>query len=216
MRRVILESPFAGKTPEETKRNVFYARACVRDCLMRGDAPFASHLLYTQPGVLRDDVPSERGMGMRAGLSWTPAAEAVVVYTDRGISSGMRAGIGRAENAKIPVEYRKLPHWVEVEPDDAQPAHVCMSFDARGGEAAGKEGNAIPEIVPHELADLLLAAGVDITPSELTKKIATIEEANLVARWARTTHAVRCGENVVIPKLPHHLSELLGQAEENS
>ena len=41
-----------------------YARACVADCLRRGEAPIASHLLYTQPGVLDDDVPEERAQGI--------------------------------------------------------------------------------------------------------------------------------------------------------
>ena len=57
MRRVMLESrPYNG----DTDRNVRYARACVRDSLLRGEAPIASHLLYTQPGVLRDNVAGER------------------------------------------------------------------------------------------------------------------------------------------------------------
>lgn len=45
MRLVILESPYAGNI----EKNVAYARACVRDSLSRGEAPIASHLLYTQP-----------------------------------------------------------------------------------------------------------------------------------------------------------------------
>ena len=48
--------------------NIDYARACVADCLRRGDSAIASHLLYTQPGVLRDDVPGERELGIAAGL----------------------------------------------------------------------------------------------------------------------------------------------------
>jgi hypothetical protein len=65
MRRVILESPFAG----DVERNVRYARACVRDSLLRGEAPIASHLLYTQPGVLNDDIEAERQHGIDAGLA---------------------------------------------------------------------------------------------------------------------------------------------------
>ena len=61
MRRVILESPYAGSVEE----NVAYARAAVRDSLLRGESPIASHLLYTQPGILRDDVPDERRAGDR-------------------------------------------------------------------------------------------------------------------------------------------------------
>ena len=36
MIRIILESPYAGKVD----RNKMYARLCMRDCLMRGEAPF--------------------------------------------------------------------------------------------------------------------------------------------------------------------------------
>lgn len=104
MRRVILESPFAG----DVEANIAYARACVRDSLSRGEAPIASHLLYTQPGILNDDVPEERQWGIDAGLIWRTVAEASVVYTDRGISGGMKYGIKAAEGAGIPVEYRSL------------------------------------------------------------------------------------------------------------
>ena len=59
MRRVIVESPYAGNV----EGNIEYARACVRDSLARGEAPIASHLLYTQCGVLRDELATERAMG---------------------------------------------------------------------------------------------------------------------------------------------------------
>lgn len=104
MKRVILESPYAG----DIEANVTYARACVRDSLSRGEAPIASHLLYTQPGVLRDEVADERQWGIDAGLAWSAQAEATVVYTDRGVSDGMKYGIANAEKAGRPVEYRKL------------------------------------------------------------------------------------------------------------
>ena len=104
MKRVIVESPYAG----DIEANVAYARACLRDCLARGEAPFACHLLYTQPGVLRDAVPGERQQGMDAGWAWYPAADACVVYTDRGISPGMQDGIARAQAAGKPVEFRAL------------------------------------------------------------------------------------------------------------
>lgn len=105
MRRVIVESPYAG----EIEANIEYARACVRDALSRGEAPIASHLLYTQPGILRDEDPSERQWGIDAGLAWGSVAEATVVYTDRGISRGMKYGIENAERAGRPVEMRSLP-----------------------------------------------------------------------------------------------------------
>lgn len=105
MRRVILESPYAG----DIEANVAYARACLGDCLARGEAPIASHLLYTQPGVLRDEISGERAKGIKAGHAWMSAADAVVVYTDRGISEGMKDGIARALSEGRPIEYRVLP-----------------------------------------------------------------------------------------------------------
>ena len=112
MKLVIIESPYAG----DVEANVEYARRCVRDSLARGEAPIASHLLYTQPGVLDDDIPAERQWGIDAGLAWRRVAEKTVVYTDRGISRGMEYGIAAAEDAGIPVEYR-LCEWVQPEPD---------------------------------------------------------------------------------------------------
>jgi hypothetical protein len=102
MRLVILESPYAG----DVEANTEYARACMLDCLKRGDAPFASHLLYTQ--VLDDDIAEERRLGIEAGLDWGRVAEATVVYMDRGVSSGMILGVHCAEVQNRPVEYRTL------------------------------------------------------------------------------------------------------------
>lgn len=88
-----------------------YARAAMRDCLLRGEAPYASHLLYTQPGVLNDDDPEERAQGIEAGLEWGFAADKTVVYTDLGISEGMQQGIDRAKAERRTIEYRKLEGW---------------------------------------------------------------------------------------------------------
>lgn len=102
--RVVLESPYSG----DVSFNVAYARRALRDSLLRGEWPIASHLLHTQPGVLRDDVPNERQMGMFAGWAWIDVADKLVVYTDYGISRGMELGIKQAEVQNIPVEYRKI------------------------------------------------------------------------------------------------------------
>lgn len=102
MRVVIIESPYAG----DVEANVAYARKAVRDSLLRGEAPIASHLLYTQDGVLDDNVPAERQQGIDAGLAWRKVAEASVVYADRGISRGMEYGIEKAKSSGIPVEVR--------------------------------------------------------------------------------------------------------------
>lgn len=103
-RLVVVESPYAG----DVDANVEYARRCVRDCLARGEAPIASHLLYTQPGILDDEIPEERRKGIDAGLAWLRCADASVVYTDRGVSRGMEYGIEAARAAGIPVEFRSV------------------------------------------------------------------------------------------------------------
>lgn len=111
MRLVILESPYGNPDPAVVEENVRYARACMADCLRRGEAPYASHLLYTQPGVLDDNVPEERTLGIEAGLAWGECAEATVVYMDRGVTVGMKKGVDRAIAARRPVEYRELSGW---------------------------------------------------------------------------------------------------------
>lgn len=107
-RLVVLESPYKGNTSEELERNISYARDCMRDCFLRGDYPFASHLLYTQPGILDDNDSEERKLGIEAGLAWVTHAEATVVYTDLGLSGGMKFGIARAEKEGRPIEYRTI------------------------------------------------------------------------------------------------------------
>jgi hypothetical protein len=104
MKRVILESPYAG----DVDSNIEYARKAMRDSLLRGEAPMASHLLYTQPFVLDDNDANERQLGIDAGLMWGPVAEATVVYADRGVSRGMKFGMDRAVSEGRPVEMRYI------------------------------------------------------------------------------------------------------------
>lgn len=104
MKLVILESPYAG----DVDRNIKYARACLRDSLKRGEAPIASHLLYTQEGVLDDHLPEERELGISAGLAWKDVAELHVFYIDHGYSSGMKAALEIAKQGFIPIEERRI------------------------------------------------------------------------------------------------------------
>lgn len=101
-RLVIIESPYAG----DVERNVAYALRCLKDSLMRGEAPIASHLLYTQ--VLDDRDPKQRSIGIEAGLAWRRVADASIVYEDYGISPGMAYGVALATERGVPVEYRKI------------------------------------------------------------------------------------------------------------
>lgn len=104
MKKVIIESPFAG----DIETHIAYARRAMRDSLLRNEAPLASHLLYTQPDVLNDHEPEERIRGIEAGLSWGQLATATIVYSDYGISAGMKYGIERAQQENRPIEYRTI------------------------------------------------------------------------------------------------------------
>jgi|SRR5579875_243272 len=104
---VIVESPYAG----DIERNMAYARAAMRDCLTRGEAPLASHVLYAHSGVLDDLDPVQRQSGIDAGLAWGRAAHLTAVYVDLGISRGMEEGIAAAHAAGCEVVFRSLPAW---------------------------------------------------------------------------------------------------------
>jgi hypothetical protein len=110
MRRVVIESPFkAGDFHYMFKEvHLAYLRRCLKDCFDRGEAPFASHGLYTQPGVLDDSIPAEREKGIEAGLIWAQLSEATIVYTDYGVTDGMDRGIHRASTEGRIIEYRSI------------------------------------------------------------------------------------------------------------
>ncbi|AUR90681.1 hypothetical protein NVP1149O_27 [Vibrio phage 1.149.O._10N.286.55.A12] len=108
MKLVIIESPFAASETHTVEQHIEYARQCMRDSLMRGESPYASHLLYTQDGVLDDLSPSERKMGIEAGFKWRDVSELTVFYVDYGYSSGMQLGLQDCINKRKPYEIRKI------------------------------------------------------------------------------------------------------------
>jgi len=102
----ILESPYAG----DVDKNIEYAQKCMRDMLLRGEAPYASHLLYTQSNVLDDTVPEERELGIYAGFAYKHMKEMhTVFYVDRGMSNGMQMAMDYLKEHKMTFEIRNLP-----------------------------------------------------------------------------------------------------------
>jgi len=104
MKKVIIESPYAGNI----EQNIKYARACLKDSLNRNEAPLASHLLYTQEGVLDDTVESERMQGINAGLAWIEFADIHVFYIDYGMSKGMEYARSFSMGSGVQLEFRKI------------------------------------------------------------------------------------------------------------
>jgi hypothetical protein len=106
MIKIQLESPFRGSERATPNDHVGYLQACIRDSITRGEAPFASHQMYTQ--ALDDTIPEEREAGIRAGYEWMQHAEKVVFYEDLGWSPGMRQARLQAGALKKPVEFRRI------------------------------------------------------------------------------------------------------------
>lgn len=102
MRRVIIESPYAG----DIEANTEYLKACVLDSLNRSESPYASHAFF--PQFLDDDNPAERKIGIDAGLAWSIAAETVVYYVDKGMSAGMLYALERHCQRNADIDVRQL------------------------------------------------------------------------------------------------------------
>jgi hypothetical protein len=103
-RYVMICSPFSG----DIDRNIAYAKTAMRHAIFLREIPFAPHLLYPQPGILSDSDPLERAIGMTAGILWLFRADALVVYSDYGISSGMAQEIEEAKRIGKPIDYRLI------------------------------------------------------------------------------------------------------------
>lgn len=115
MMLVIVESPYAG----DIEANVKYARECMRVCLLQDMAPYASHLLYTQDGVLKDHIREDRVLGIEAGFAWGKKANERHIFMDRGMSSGMNEGLRQAYIHQQEVLFR----WI-YEPDGVTRAPI--------------------------------------------------------------------------------------------
>lgn len=108
MKRVIIESPYAGNDVE-VKVNEIYGEFAIYDCLVNyNETPYASHLLYTRKYVLNDKNPEERKLGIEAGFYWREAAEDTIFYIDLGITNGMSQGIKNCTEKKTPFQVREF------------------------------------------------------------------------------------------------------------
>ena len=106
MKRVIIESPYAG----HIQMNEIYGELCMHDCLVNhNETPYASHLLYTRKWVLRDDHPEERKLGIDAGFYWREVADQTNFYIDLGVTDGMVLGIEDCMEKGNEYTVRNLP-----------------------------------------------------------------------------------------------------------
>jgi hypothetical protein len=106
MKPVLLCSPFSAPDTKQLRENLNYARRAMKHSLALDEAPLPPHLLY--PMVLQESDAADRQRGIACGLAWLGRCEALIVYADLGISSGMQEEISFATSSKIPIEFRYI------------------------------------------------------------------------------------------------------------
>lgn len=98
----VIESPLSG----DMIRNTAYAELAMLDSFARGEAPFASHVLF--PHVLNELDPEQREQGIEAGFAIGARLESRAVYVDLGLSGGMRRGVAQAHDLGQTLDRRMI------------------------------------------------------------------------------------------------------------
>lgn len=99
-----------------------YLREAVKDCIVRGEAPFTSHSIL----LSGDDMAGGANLRyiMACLTAWMMDAEAAVHYTDMGEhEADLRLMLQYAEHLRLPIERRSLPEWhaIRVPGADGEP-----------------------------------------------------------------------------------------------
>lgn len=104
--RVLVESPYNSPTAQGLVENRNYLIRAMRDCMDRGETPFASHLLYTQ--ILNDRDKNARVLGLALAKPWYYVVDKAVFYMDKGLSPGMEHGLKICKRIGLTIEERYL------------------------------------------------------------------------------------------------------------
>lgn len=107
MTPVIILSPFSAPTPQGvTKHKAYLALAMLHALVEHGESPYASHDGLTR--ILRDSVPEQRALGLRAGRAMMRVIPNVRIYSDFPDSSGMIGDMAAADEHECSVKRRFL------------------------------------------------------------------------------------------------------------
>jgi len=213
-KRVIIESPFGAPDKAGVEENRAYLRACIRDCILRGESPYASHGLL--PGALDDRNPEERALGIEAGFAWRGVAAATVVYLDRGVSVGMKQGLERpVQDTTIgTIEFRALGG-----PDgrgacsivlDDDPADVGCAWKLSGFFGKTMDAPVVEIVAPWPHSWVAEPNGASVVFAQID--FAKTEATNFVFDMTVTAQAANCGLLDVMRKRvadPEGFKELL-------
>lgn len=101
MQRIFVCSPFRGNT----QANLVIARALGRYVFLELKAiPVVPHTSFTS--MLDDNIELERNLGISAGHNLMETCHQFLLYSQKGISSGMREDIKWAEGMKLDITWK--------------------------------------------------------------------------------------------------------------
>ncbi len=132
---VLLESPFSG----DIQANEEYAWKALRDCYLRGEAPIATHLMWTKLSdkdefngktIISDSVNMVgfpgRVFALEAGDAIRNRVDYVVFYVDRGWSNGMTRARDHCMDMCIRAEIRNIePPKQNLTDAQSRSLHYC-------------------------------------------------------------------------------------------
>ena len=95
MKTAYICSPYSG----DTKRNKQYARELTAHAIQLGYAPITPHLYITE--CLDDNEPSQRDLGLNAGIALLSVCDIIIVGWRYGISDEMEREIFRARLGEL-------------------------------------------------------------------------------------------------------------------
>ena len=101
-KKVYVASKYAGDTRANTTEALKHCRYVIAE----GCMPVASHILYAASGMLKDDDPQERELGLMFGLALLGLCDEIWVFGD--ISPGMAAEIEEAKRLHKPFIYKEV------------------------------------------------------------------------------------------------------------
>lgn len=103
----VIISPFMVEYP--SKKDLFYryAKRCAQDSMRRNEAPLVSHVFYYDLFGY-STVAIERDLGFNSQLAWIRKCDLVVVYSDYGMTQGMKAAVDYAKFKNKKIEFRVI------------------------------------------------------------------------------------------------------------
>jgi len=99
---VYIASRYSSKSEEEHLQYLSYTRSVCREVALLGCEVVAPHILYTQ--FLRDDIESERELGMHLGKEALKKCDVLLVCLKYGSSDGIKSEMAFAINNDIHIE----------------------------------------------------------------------------------------------------------------